>query len=295
MILYKNRAGSTYKGLRRYTRRRWTVVLLFFVIVVGTVTIGSFYMTPIYRATTTILIDLESPNVLTSTGSVALQQQHQPYKDYFRSQQEIIVSRGLIQKVFDEFDLINTGAYREAKDPLKGFLKTIKVEPIRDTRLLQLSVDNKDGELAARLANRIAEIYVLRNLYYISRDEIMNLLKNEYLKLEARYSEYSTKYKAKHPQMIRLKEEMNELVSRLEAVKNVDFTYELAREPLTHEKGQHALHGLKANNITIQDPAVSPLETNKPKKRLNVLLAVLIGLFGGVGLALFLSTCYRTK
>ena len=113
--------------------------------------------------------------------------------------------------------------------------------------------------------------------------KIMNLLKNEYLKLEARLSEYSTSYKAKHPKMIRLKEEMGELVTRLEAVKKTDFTYELGQEPLIENTGQHALHGLKANNITIQDPAIAPLEPNKPKKRLNVLLAIVIGLFGGWG------------
>ncbi len=270
-------------------RRRLGVVLLFFVVVVVTVTIISFWMTPIYRATTTILIDVESPNVLTAAGTVALQQQQpQAYSDYFRSQQEIITSRGLIEKVFNDFNLKNTPAYVDEKDPLKKFFKTITAEPIRDTRLLKLSVDNKDAELAAKLANSIAETYVLRNLYYISRDETMNLLKNEYLKLEAKLSEYSQIYKGKHPKIIRLKEEMEALVARLDNVKKVDASFKFDKNPLTEKTG-HALQGLKANNITIQDAAVAPIKPNKPNKLLNILLAIAIGLFGGVGIAFFLE------
>ena len=270
-------------------RRRFGVVLLFFVVVVSTVTIISFRMTPVYRATTIILVDVESPNVLTAAGTVALQQQQpQTYKEYFRSQQEIIVSRGLIEKVFNDFNLINTPEYADAKDPLKDFFNTITVEPIRDTRLLKLSVDNKDPELAAKLANSIAETYVLRNLYYISRDETMNLLKNEYLKLEAKLSEYSQIYKNKHPKIIRLKEEMEALVVRLEAVKKIDSNYRFDQNPLAQKTG-HALQGLKANNVTIQDSAVTPVNPNRPKKLLNIFLAIVIGLFGGVGIAFFIE------
>jgi capsular exopolysaccharide synthesis family protein len=269
-------------------RRRFWSAFLFFVIVVATVTAGSFYMTPIYKATTTLLIDLESPNVLTSTGSVALQSQnYYSYKDYFQSQKEILTSRGLIERVFDEFGLADTEDYLEAKDPLEKFTKTIKAEPIRDTRLLNLSVENKDPVLASKIANRVSELYVLRNLYYISRDEIMNLLKNEYLKLEARLTEYSKIYKDKHPKMIRLKEEMQELVNRIEGVKLLDFTYEIDKASTPEQKQAHALQGLKANNVSIQDYAKPPIKPDKPKKLLNILLALAIGAFGGIGMAFF--------
>ena len=185
--------------------RRGGIAILFFMVVVLLVTVGSFLLEPVYRATVTILIDMESPNVLTATGMVALESQnYYSYKEYYQSQREIITSLSIIRKVFDEFSLGDSEDYASAKEPLKAFTKTISVEPVRDTRLVRLHVDNKDPVMAANIANRISKIYVERNLYYISRAELMNLLKNEYLKLEGRLAEYTKIYKHKHPRMIRL-------------------------------------------------------------------------------------------
>ncbi|MCK5162034.1 MAG: polysaccharide biosynthesis tyrosine autokinase, partial [Candidatus Aureabacteria bacterium] len=192
----------------------------------------------------------------------------------------------IARSVFDEFNLSRKEEYAEAKDPLSAFLKTIKVEPVRDTRLLSLHVDNKDPVLAAEIANRIADIYVERNLYYISRDEMMNLLKNEYLKLDAKLSEYSKTYKSRHPQMIRLKEEMNEMVRAIENVKKSIFEYGMKEEDFL-TGGEHSLKGLKANNVSILDIAAAPVIPTKPKKKLYILLAAVMGVFGGIGLAFF--------
>ena len=268
-------------------RRRRGIIILFFVTTVLVVTVGSIIMTPIYRATSIVLIDIESPDVLTATGTVTLESQgYYTYKEYYQSQKEIITSRSIARRVFEEFNLGEKKEYKKAKDPIKDFLKTIKVDPVRDTRLLELSVENKDPVLAADITNRMGEIYVKRNLYYISRAELMNLLKNEYLKLETKLSEYSKLYKDKHPKMIRLKEEIGDLVKRIEDVKESAFNFDIIETDFTGDD-KYALEGLKANNVSIQDPAEVPILPVRPKKRLNVLLAMVVGLFGGVGLAFF--------
>ncbi len=45
--------------------------------------------------------------------------------------------------------------------------------------------------------------------------------------------------------------------------------------------------GLRSNNIRVVDPALAPGGPSRPQKARNILLAFLIGLVGGVGLALF--------
>src|ERR1700752_4471034 len=45
--------------------------------------------------------------------------------------------------------------------------------------------------------------------------------------------------------------------------------------------------GLKSSNIRVVDPALAPPTPSGPQKARNILLAVLVGLVGGVGLALF--------
>jgi capsular exopolysaccharide synthesis family protein len=265
--------------------RRKNVIILFFITIVLAVTVGSFLMTPIYRAKTTIFIDLENPNVLTSSGILEIQSQnYYSYKEYYQSQKEILTSLPIVQKVFDDFGLINLPGYSGAKEPVKRFLKSIKVEPVRDTRLVELYVENPDPVLAAKMANRIAEIYVRRNQYYISKNELLNLLKNEYLKLEGKLSEYTKIYKEAHPEMIRLRKEIAEVVDKIEKEKKADFDqdYNAVEELLNYK---YALEGLKANNISVLAPAEVPIVPVKPKKLINMMLAVLIGLFGGIGLA----------
>lgn len=268
-------------------RRRRDIAVIFFAATVLIVAIGSFIMRPVYRATVTLLIDPESPNVLTTTGMVELQtQNYLSYKEYYQSQVEILSSYSLAKKVFDELKLGETRKYAKAKEPVKLFLKTISVDPVRDTRLLTLSADNKDAELAVKIANRLAESYVMRNLYYISKGEISNLLKNEYLKLETKLSEYSKVYKDGHPEMIRLKEEMTEMAKRIDEERRSACNYDKIEEYLK-EGSRSALAGFKANNISIQDPAELPRIPIRPKKLLNIVLAMVVGAFGGIGLAFF--------
>lgn len=268
-------------------KRRKGVILLFFISTVVVVTVGSFVMPPVYEATATLFIDVESPDVLTASGMVSLESQnYYSYKEYYQSQKEIVTSRGIARKVFEEFDLGNTREYKRAKDPIEKFLETVKVEPVRDTRLLKLNVYNKSAKLAAGIANRMAEIYVRRNLYYISREEITNLLKNEYLKLETKLSEYSKIYKHKHPKMIRLKQEMEEMADRIAGVKKEVFNYDISGKEFK-EADLYVLEGLKANNVSIEDPAEIPRIPHHPKKLLNFLLALIVGAFGGIGLAFF--------
>lgn len=267
------------------------VIITFFFITVLTVTIGSFLAEPVYRATVTLLVDVESPNMLTTTDSISLgATNYYAYKEYFQSQKEIIKSRSIARQVFKELKLGQNKDYLDAKDPIKKFLGSVEVELVRDTRLLWLHVDNKDPRLAADIANRIAVVYVARNLSYITKNEVLNLLKNEYLKLQTKISEYSKIYKPKHPKMIRLKQEMEQMVAKIKEEKERVGGYELKKSSsseLIPDTSSFVLRGLKANNITIQDPAEVPASPFKPRKRLNILLSIIVGLFGGLGLAFF--------
>lgn len=268
-------------------RRRRDIILTFFITTVVVVTLGSFLMKPVYRATATLLVDVESPNILTTSGSVALESQnYYAYKDYLQTQIEIITSRPIIRQVIDELKLTELKAYARAKDPVQSLQKRLKVEPVRDTRLVKLYLDSKDPKLASDIVNSVAQNYVRRNLIYISKSEFLNLMKNEYLKLQSKLSEYEKVYKEEHPEMIRLRKEINDLVVKLENEKNIISSYG-AQEGADKAVTSGALEGLKANNISIISPAEVPVVPIKPKKMMNILLAIILGSLGGVGLAFF--------
>ncbi|MCK5178137.1 MAG: polysaccharide biosynthesis tyrosine autokinase [Candidatus Omnitrophica bacterium] len=312
----------------RILKRHKITVLTIFFVTVFTATIISVLMTPIYRSTVTLFVDQETSNVLTiSDNNMALgAQSYATYKEYFQSQKEIVKSRGILEQVFKEFRLGQTPEYATLNirpksrpwsasvreffqnitgsgtgedsstiekysgqtDLVKTFMDTVKVSDVRNTRLLKLQAEHTDPVRASEITNRIAQVYVERNLAYISKSEILNLHKNEFLKIQARLDELSKVYKSGHPQIIRLQEKMEEVKRKIKQERDENLPGQ-APEISTSD-----LAGLKANNISVQDWAEPNFRPVRPNKRKNVLLAVIVGLFGGVGFAFFMEALDNT-
>lgn len=255
-------------------RRRFWVIFTFFVIVVATVTVATYMQVPIYRATTTVLIDEETPDVLAAKDGLSLGSPgYVSYREYYQTQLEIIKSRAIAKDVFSALALANTPEYVDSKDPIKKFLLKLKVEPSRNTRLVYISYEDKDKDLATRIVTMITNIYAARNLVSISKNESVNLIKNEYLKLQAKYQEYTKVFKSKHPKMGQLKEEIAQMEERMKKEQDDPFK----------------ATGLKANNIRVIDVAEVPTAPVRPKKAQNILIAVIVGLIGGTGLAFLIE------
>jgi succinoglycan biosynthesis transport protein ExoP len=69
--------------------------------------------------------------------------------------------------------------------------------------------------------------------------------------------------------------------------READTNRELYKGLLLRMKEAGVSAGITASNIQIVDPAELPTHPYKPNKRLNLLLAAVVGLFLGVGLAFF--------
>jgi succinoglycan biosynthesis transport protein ExoP len=143
-----------------------------------------FSMTPIYRATTTVLIESAEAKVLSIEEVYGIDSKA---KEYFLTQFEIIKSRPIAERVVMETDLGDypeyaqkpedsfslksllpdwlSGAQAEkAPNPLKAQVRTyrenLQVAPVRNTQLVNIHFESEDPELAARLANAHAEAYI---------------------------------------------------------------------------------------------------------------------------------------
>ncbi len=254
-------------------RRRW-VILTFFIVVTTVVTVWTYLQTPVYRATTTVLIDQETPDVLAAKDGLSLGSPgYVSYREYYQTQLEIIKSRAIAKDVFSALALEKSPKYVGAIDPIKRFLSKLKVEPSRNTRLVYINYEDEDRELATQIVNMMATVYSARNLVCISKNENVNLIKNEYLKLQAKYSEYTKIFKSKHPKMTRLKEEIAQLEDRMRK----------------EEADPFKATGLKANNVRIIDAAEVPKAPERPKKAQNILIAMIVGLIGGTALAFLIE------
>ena len=437
-------------------KRRWTITA-FFLIVVITTAVATFTMTPIYRGTTTILINKENPQIVDFKEIFAV---NTVDMDYYQTQYKVLESRTIAKRVIQSlklsehpeflpktetlfqkwkssilnpvFDLFTSSdkAPISGKDPAEGeketalinqFLKKLKIEPIRNSRLVKIHFDSNYKDLSFRVPGTLAATYIQQNLEtrfvateqakewltrqledlkakvekadeaqqaFGSQHDIISLeekenvtmhrltelnealtkaesermgkealhkqtkgrnfdalpsilenklimdLKQAYIQLEAQYMRLSETFKPEYPEMVRLKSQMKAIQKRLDneinkiiiAIRNdyestlrreallrqafeqqkakvmemkengiqynilkreADTNKELYRGILQRMKEAGVSAGITASNIQILDQAELPTKPYKPNKRLNLLLAVVVGLFLGVGLAFF--------
>jgi uncharacterized protein involved in exopolysaccharide biosynthesis len=145
----------------RILRKHIWLVLACFTVIVATVALGTYLQRPIYRATTRALLEREGPRVVSfqDMGPVG-----EP-TEVFQTQVQIIRSRPVGQRVIDALDLKEKKpGLALAQDPVAAFLGAVSVEPVRNTRLVEIQVEDPDPRLAAEMANAVATAYVHQNL-----------------------------------------------------------------------------------------------------------------------------------
>jgi capsular exopolysaccharide synthesis family protein len=141
----------------------------------------------------------------------------------------------------------------------------------------------------------------------VVNNKFIQELRTEEIRLTAKMSELSEKYGPKHPQIIQIRSELATLrdkmkreIKRLVGAVQIEESSQyllLKRETETNRQLYEVLlkrlketaltESLPRNNIQVVDPAQPSQIPIKPKKGMNLLLAVIIGLTMGAGLAFF--------
>ncbi len=146
----------------RIVRKHVWLVVACFVVVVGAVAMATYVQQPIYSAATRALIEREGPRVVNIQEVTPLGGES---AEFFQTQVQIIRSRPVIQRVIDTMGLIERRpSLARAKDPVETFLGSVKVEPVRNTRLVEIRVEDTDPKMAAEMANAVATGYVRQTL-----------------------------------------------------------------------------------------------------------------------------------
>jgi len=141
-------------------KRRWVIVSIFSAIVVTTA-IGSFALTPIYRATTVLLIERQAPKVVSIEEVYGMGAAD---TEYYETQYKILRSRTLIKGLFEEMDLYIEPEYSDEEDPIEKFLEKLIIDPVKNSRLVNLSLEGPDPEKITIITNTMAELYIKQDL-----------------------------------------------------------------------------------------------------------------------------------
>ncbi len=161
--------------------RRRRLVLAVAVGIFALATLRSFLTRPVYEGTAQVLIERADPNVL-SFKEVA--QIDAARDDYYQTQYKLLQSRSLARRVLVSMNLLNDPEFggprdkqaieamvaaAEGTDPaleaaIGGFLGRLRVAPIRNSRLVNVSFASGRPELAAAVTNRLCETYIQQAL-----------------------------------------------------------------------------------------------------------------------------------
>lgn len=186
--------------LRDYLRvimKRRNLVAAVCVAVVMVVTVKSLLMAPVYRATTQILIEKEKPKVVDIQEVLGVNTSDQ---DYYQTQYEILKSTSLALSVTKVLNLKDNpefsgagGMYnplslarsflswlkkitfsaelsaaqkeeQEQNELIRTYLDRLKVEPIRNSRLVNVSFEGTQPEAITTIVNTHAKRYIESNL-----------------------------------------------------------------------------------------------------------------------------------
>ncbi len=148
-------------------RRRWILFSTFLLVVVSA-TICAYRKPepePIFQATTTLVVKPDRPALVNIRGA-------QPfYQEYFdegvdqRTQLEILKSRVILEHLVKESGLLQPGASAKEEERILGEVRrAITVYQVPGTYLVNIVVQQKTSDMAIKLANTMAEVYIEYNL-----------------------------------------------------------------------------------------------------------------------------------
>ena len=178
-----------------FLKRKWIVLGTALAILV-TVTIISLLTTPTFTAKGQILIERE-PNILSFENMMQIE----PLSDdYYQTQYKLLQSRSLAGDTIDRLKLYENKAFvnnvlkggiRPGVDPktdpllrrklASWFLQRLDVQPLRKTRLVDLSFGYRDPKLAADILNAVIESYIQMNVdrKYQASEQATEFLKTQ--------------------------------------------------------------------------------------------------------------------
>jgi len=294
-------------------RRRW-VALSVFLSVVIVVALITFNTRPVFQSQALLVIEKERGNNVIFQGGPTVERGND---DYYQTQYKLLKSEALLKTIYTRLNLERipefAGVYGYRK-----LIGPILIAPVPRSRLVYIKVDSYDPLLSANIANEVAKVFIEQNLsnqLFISKDVLNALqadragnqsraiyeslpavvnnaliqdLKRESAKLQSQVAEASGRYTSKHPQVLALTANLQAVQSQIK--EETDKVIQSLKIDLS---GQ-----LMGNNIRLIDPAMPPLQPIKPRKKFNMLLALVGGLVLGLLAAVlveFIDQTVRTQ
>lgn len=181
----EGRLGSQLLSLWRVCAKwRWLILSAVIAgLLVGVV--ATLLMTPIFRGTATLQIEREAPKIVNVQGLQPSEEFQSA--EFFQTQYGLLKSYSLAERVVRNLNLVEDPTFLPKKRSATGvgaetnpefisgqgtrieratdrLMKGLRVNPVRDSKLVKVSFDSPDPVTAARVANAVTANFIQANL-----------------------------------------------------------------------------------------------------------------------------------
>jgi non-specific protein-tyrosine kinase len=261
--------------LQRYfsTVRRWLWLVVGCALLAAvSAYVVSSQMTPVYSATATLLVH-QAPTSGTSDYAALRTSELLAY-----TYSEILSGRPVLEAVIAQLGLV--------EETPSGLAGRMKVELVRDTQLIRLSVEDTDRVRAAELADTIAETFIAQNQAL----------------QEGRYAESLSSMREQMDELLALVNETQTAIDSLNKAGNSQDQADLARLEtiLAGYRTTYAVHlrsyeGMRltavqsVDNVIIIETALVPTNPIRPNTMTNTALGGVVGAMLAVGVVFLIE------
>jgi uncharacterized protein involved in exopolysaccharide biosynthesis len=270
--------------------KRKVQIFVFFLTVVLTVVIATLLITPTYQATAKILVKIERENinrpanVMRLPGEMQINSEIQMLRS--RSLAEKVITDLSSKTIYPKTDAQDHGLYqkyiRRFKDEVNGILEkylprkqnplptadkgdvsdltdlpkfqaALSITAIKNTNLIKVQFSHKDPNMAAKVVNRLADIYLDHHLTVYKTPKFNKFIEEQTRLLEKKLEQSETKLELlkKQSNIISLDEERS-LLLKEEAALRADLNRTLSLVVETERRIHKLKQQLSATPKTIQ-------------------------------------------
>ncbi|MGE5618690.1 MAG: YveK family protein [Sphingomonadaceae bacterium] len=256
-------------------QRKW-VVLSTLLLTLAVVGLGSFLMVPVYSASATVRIAHGQGGSASFTELMYADRLTNTYV-------HLLKSRPFLEQVIQRLSLETTP---------EDLAASVKVEPLANTELIRVRAESPSGSRAVDVANALAALFVER-----AQQTLAVQSGNTTKTLEERVNAAEQRLREDRALLDRLSQERQSTPQPDPAL--LALMQEVNGRLLQEEQSYVALLGeydrarteeaARSGNVTVVELAALPQHPIRPRPLLYLALGALLGLAGGVGLALLIA------
>lgn len=259
--------GMELRQCLQIAREWWWLIVACTLLGATSAFLVSFWMTPIYSASLTLLVDLAPATGINEYSAILASER------LVGTYGEMLKGRALLEAVVARLELEETPA---------ALAERVEVETVRDTQLIRLGVEDAIPARAALIANTIAETFIsqiqaLQSERYASS---LTSMQEQIIELSALIKETQTAVEALGtPGTAEERADLTRLETILAGYRNTHATLQQNYE-LTRLAAAQSTH-----NVIVVEAAEVPEKPVRPRTFFNTALAAVVGAMLAVGIA----------